>query len=191
MTAGFMTRPFFVLGNPRSGTTLLRLMLTCHPRLFVPPEGGFAVWLFEKYRSWSDMDPAGRCRALVADVMQTRKIETWRLDPEPLTRELESRAPASYAEAVSGIYEWCGNAQDPGFARWGDKNNFYTDHIGTLDATIHVVDRGQELQLRGVAICRMENGQIAEAWNHFDFLPVLMNRGFVTAENLETLFTPA
>lgn len=34
-----MTRPIaFVLGTPRSGTTLLRVMLEGHPGLFVPPE---------------------------------------------------------------------------------------------------------------------------------------------------------
>ena len=33
--------PVFVIGNPRSGTTLLRLMLTGHPGIAIPPEGGF------------------------------------------------------------------------------------------------------------------------------------------------------
>lgn len=33
-----MTGPAFILGAPRSGTTLLRVMLAGHPRLFSPPE---------------------------------------------------------------------------------------------------------------------------------------------------------
>ncbi len=33
-----MATPVFVLGAPRSGTTLLRVMLAGHPRLFSPPE---------------------------------------------------------------------------------------------------------------------------------------------------------
>ncbi|WP_218171464.1 sulfotransferase [Streptomyces mirabilis] len=32
------TRPVFVLGCPRSGTTLLQLMLHAHPRTALPPE---------------------------------------------------------------------------------------------------------------------------------------------------------
>ena len=31
----------FIVGSPRSGTTLLRLMLDSHPRLAIPPETGF------------------------------------------------------------------------------------------------------------------------------------------------------
>lgn len=44
--------PIFILGNPRSGTTLLQLMLACHPRLAVPPECGFALWLYDRYGDW-------------------------------------------------------------------------------------------------------------------------------------------
>ena len=33
--------PVFVVGCPRSGTTLLRLMLNAHPRLAIPPESHF------------------------------------------------------------------------------------------------------------------------------------------------------
>ena len=33
-----MPAPVFVLGAPRSGTTLLRVMLAGHPSLFSPPE---------------------------------------------------------------------------------------------------------------------------------------------------------
>lgn len=36
---------FFVLGYGRSGTTLLRRMLSAHPRLFVPPENDMCLRL--------------------------------------------------------------------------------------------------------------------------------------------------
>ena len=45
--------PVFVLGSPRSGTTLLRLMLTCHRHIVVPPECGFCVWLYPQFQDWS------------------------------------------------------------------------------------------------------------------------------------------
>lgn len=34
-------RPFFIVGNPRSGTTLLRFLLSSQSRLHIPPETGF------------------------------------------------------------------------------------------------------------------------------------------------------
>src|SRR6185369_11947595 len=33
----------FIVGSPRSGTTLLRFMLDSHPELAIPPETGFLV----------------------------------------------------------------------------------------------------------------------------------------------------
>jgi len=36
--AGRLDQPFFIVGCPRSGTTLLQVMLSRHPRLVLPPE---------------------------------------------------------------------------------------------------------------------------------------------------------
>ena len=42
-----MTDPFpFVVGSPRSGTTLLRVMLDAHPDLAVPGESYFVVGVY-------------------------------------------------------------------------------------------------------------------------------------------------
>ena len=37
--------PIFIVGNPRSGTTLLRYMISSHPRLHIPSETGFLPYL--------------------------------------------------------------------------------------------------------------------------------------------------
>src|SRR5918999_2173083 len=39
-------RPIFVVGVPRSGTTLLRYMLCSHPRIYIPPESNFIPRFF-------------------------------------------------------------------------------------------------------------------------------------------------
>ena len=43
---------FFILGNPRSGTTLLRVILHSHENIIVPPECGFLTWLYKDYYDW-------------------------------------------------------------------------------------------------------------------------------------------
>ena len=42
-------KPVFVVGNPRSGTTMLRLVLTSNSKLSIPPEAAFIVKYFTKY----------------------------------------------------------------------------------------------------------------------------------------------
>ena len=63
MPFGYKSVPFFILGNPRSGTTLLRLMLNNHPSVAVPMECGFAVWLHDSYKGIRTFD-----LALVQDI---------------------------------------------------------------------------------------------------------------------------
>jgi hypothetical protein len=42
----------FIIGNPRSGTSLLRIMLNSHSSMVVPPECGFIQWWYQKYKDW-------------------------------------------------------------------------------------------------------------------------------------------
>ncbi len=47
---------FFVVGRPRSGTTLLRTLFDAHPNVLVPPECQFIINLYPKYgkvTNWS------------------------------------------------------------------------------------------------------------------------------------------
>ena len=52
--------PIFIVGSPRSGTTLLRFMLSSHSRIYVPDETGFIPYLVKpsrvsKYLSQDDV----------------------------------------------------------------------------------------------------------------------------------------
>lgn len=127
-----MNPPIFIIGSPRSGTTLLRLMVTCHQNIVVPPECGFAVWWYTKYKVWTSPDNS-QLAPFVADVMASKKIETWKLNPEKLLEFFCERVPKNYATAVSAVYEFYGRSLGRTFSRWGDKNNFYISHITTLN----------------------------------------------------------
>lgn len=145
--------PVFILGNPRSGTTLLRLMLTCHPHLVAPPECGFAVWWYDKYKAWptSGTDYAKSVAHFLDDLLSSRKIETWNLTREELQAEIINRRPGSYPELVSAIYGFYGRRQRPSFLRWGDKNNHYIHHIALLHRLfptaffVHIVRDGRDV----------------------------------------------
>jgi LPS sulfotransferase NodH len=146
-------RPLFVIGNPRSGTTLLRLLLHNHRELVVPPECGFALWWQEKYGEWSAGDAQDRSKreAFLADLARSRKIETWKLDVSILGEAIVQEQPASYPELVALVYSAYAQTIGKHAKRWGDKNNFHIMHIARLHRLfpraqfVHIVRDGRDV----------------------------------------------
>src|ERR1051326_3263300 len=98
-------RKLFILGNPRSGTSLFRLMLNAHPDIVAPPECGFLHWWSKKYRDWSwNNDAAARTEEFVRDLGTSKKIETWKLRLDPLKDFILTHKPASYARLGELVY---------------------------------------------------------------------------------------
>lgn len=145
--------PFFIIGNPRSGTTLLRLMLTSHSRLIVPPECGFAVWLYEKYKGWQEADSKNKLSLLefINDLGRSRKFETWKLDVPGLQEFIKFCQPQNYSVLVSNVYKYYAVSNRKQIDRWGDKNNFYIQHIKTIakifpsSQFIHLIRDGRDV----------------------------------------------
>ena len=55
--------PIFVVGCPRSGTTMLQLMLHAHPRIAIPPETRFLLTAYWERRTFGDLTvPANQVR---------------------------------------------------------------------------------------------------------------------------------
>lgn len=146
-----MKPPIFIIGSPRSGTTLFRLMITAHPAIVVPPECGFAVWWATKYGDWSASDIETRTDEFLRDLQGARKFETWEMDMGALKAEIRAQVPGSYAALVSLVYEAYGQQKGRTFERWGDKNNFYLNHIPELHGIfpqaqfLHIVRDGRDV----------------------------------------------
>ena len=51
-----MLGPVFVIGMPRSGTTMLRLALTSHEAICIPPESPFMITLHRRFRDTASFD---------------------------------------------------------------------------------------------------------------------------------------
>ncbi|HUJ10136.1 MAG TPA: sulfotransferase [Verrucomicrobiae bacterium] len=137
-----MESPFFIVGAPRSGTTLLRLMLNRHSRLCVPPESHFIVELYEKLG-----ENVSRRQFWAALSLHPRFLE-WKLDAAAVRRKLDGvRCDwRSLWEVVFREY-----AQTKGKLRWGDKTPDYVEHLDLLhgifpDAQmIHIVRDGRDV----------------------------------------------
>jgi len=125
-----MNFPFFVLGFPRSGTSALRLHLTCHRDLEIPPESSFLTWLLPKYADWSVLDAHDqRIDEFVCDVFNSRKFSTWRLSRDRLRQQIVSSTPANYAQLAACVYSAYANQRCKPQARWGDKNNVHLNKV--------------------------------------------------------------
>lgn len=114
----------FILGNPRSGTSLIRIMLNCHSKVVIPPESGFLVWWYKKYK---DID-ISNVDDFINDILSSKKIETWSLEIEKIKNQIKLNQPRSYAEFANIIYLSYALQHNKIPKILGDKNNYYTNH---------------------------------------------------------------
>ncbi|MDC0683402.1 sulfotransferase family protein [Sorangium atrum] len=125
--------PFFIVGNERSGTTLLMAILGHHRRLAVPE----VAWYYPRFRpylhTYGDLKQAESFRALVSEMIFGLKTPFFGLDlnPSTIVQELIARTRRNtFGEAYRVILERYADAvQKP---RWGEKtphNLFYVREI--------------------------------------------------------------
>ncbi len=110
-----------IVGVPRSGTTLLRMMLDANPALAIPPETGFLV------AAAGIPDGAGARDAVLAAI---RSADTWpdfSLLEEDLCREIVDLPSTARADVVRTFYRVY--AARFGKLRGGDKTPVYGRHL--------------------------------------------------------------
>lgn len=88
---------FFILGRPRSGTTLLRTLLDAHPNVIVPPEFPIIPLLANRFRKVKQWDK-DQILSFVDQVYETsrfghRSIDQLKIDRATLTNNLLSLLP--------------------------------------------------------------------------------------------------
>ena len=119
----------FILGNPRSGTSLFRIILQQHPEIVAPPECGFSQWWLEKYHDWKEVDNnSNRLSEFLTDLLGSKKIETWELSKEKIEGIILNEQPSNYSDLVACIY-FSYEDSYTGIKNIVDKNNYYINHI--------------------------------------------------------------
>jgi sulfotransferase family protein len=145
-----VTTPFpFVVGCPRSGTTLLRAMLDSHPELAVPGESYFIVELAPRFgpRWYRRFNRAGCLDALLAHP----RFEHWELDAATVRDAVTAAAPRDYPALLRVLYGEYARAQ--GKPRYGDKTPNYVLDLPVLASLfpearfVHVVRDGRDVAL--------------------------------------------
>ncbi|GGU53506.1 sulfotransferase family protein [Streptomyces daghestanicus] len=142
-------RPVFLLGCPRSGTTLLQLMLHAHPRIALPPENRFVLPAYERRLSFGDLR---RCagRAALAEWITTRRetrFDELGLDADTVAARITDGPPTLGSALGVPLRAY---AERHGKARWGDKRPAYALHVPEIlrlfpDAQfVHLVRDGRD-----------------------------------------------
>jgi hypothetical protein len=95
----------FILGNERSGTTLLRTLLNSHPNIIATPESKFAVKLyprFGKIKKWTEKDVHNIINELYKESFF---LKIWRIERTLLTSRLLSiKDLVDYSSVCKIIY---------------------------------------------------------------------------------------
>ncbi len=124
-------RPIFVVGCPRSGTTLLQVMLHAHERIAIPPETRFLMQAYDARRDFGDLGDEANRRALAAWIVGRKKtrFSDLGLGPQEITERIAA-GPPTLGSALGIILR--AYAERFGKPRWGDKRPGYFQRLPAL-----------------------------------------------------------
>lgn len=121
MLAKHHVAPIFIGGTPRSGTTLLRLLVDSHPQIAITPESGYlfrlvlyAPALYQHFRCQRDI------LAFIRDVRTIPRMKDWfscDISTETVAESLKGRV--HIGDILEAIYKQY--AKKRGKPYWGDK----------------------------------------------------------------------
>jgi Sulfotransferase family len=137
----------FIVGVPRSGTTLLRLMLDAHSLMAIPPETHFIPKLIRLVEH-SKGNPRD---AVVELVTKHRRWPDFELEPAAFEARLDAAPQLDAATVVRSFYEAYAEAQ--GKPRWGEKTPQYLRMMGRIARTlpeahfVHIIRDGRDVAL--------------------------------------------
>lgn len=139
-------RPFFIVGNPRSGTTLLNFILSSHPRLYVPAETGFVPFLLKDFSAELSPDDL---RSLLERIGRLNRAWSGMVADIPALYAALPEPRLAYV--LDTLYRR--KAAEYGALRWGDKTPSYVLYIPALNEIfptaqfVHLIRDGRDATL--------------------------------------------
>jgi hypothetical protein len=142
--------PFvFIVGCPRSGTTLLQRILDAHPHVAITPE---THWIPGFYKQGVGLTAAGEVTAaLLPELLAFRTFAKLKIGRQDLEQLLPSRQRVSYADFVSAIFDLYGRSR--GKPLVGDKTPGYARSLPLLHSLwpvakfVHLLRDGRDVCL--------------------------------------------
>ena len=140
----------FIVGCPRSGTTLLRAMLDSHSQLAIPGESHFIVRM-ARGRDRYAIPTGFAADAFVDDLLADVRFQGWGIAPRSARETLDRAEPTNLADALRAVYR--AYASHRGKLLYGDKTPGYVRELPLLAELfpearfVHVVRDGRDVAL--------------------------------------------
>jgi hypothetical protein len=109
--------PIFIVGAPRSGTSVLRNILNRHPRIAICGETHFHHYVYTRRRAFGDLRDTKNRRRVVEEYLALKRLHF--VTDRAGLREVLLREATSYLALFTCIVKH--NAESQGKPRWGEK----------------------------------------------------------------------
>ena len=139
----------FIVGCPRSGTTLLQRMIDAHPQIAITPE---THWIPRYFQGRIGVTPDGVVTAELIDrLLEYERFSKLEIDRATLQTLIGSSPKLLYSSFVSKLFDLYGQAQ--GKALVGDKTPAYVEKLPMLHELwphakiVHLIRDGRDVCL--------------------------------------------
>jgi hypothetical protein len=144
--------PFvFIVGCPRSGTTLLQRILDCHPQVAITPETHWIPRWYEKKKGKGITADGFVRRKLVRKLFTFPRFTELGIDRAEIEPLIKPRGTVSYSRFISALFDLYGKKR--GKLLVGDKTPGYARNLNTLHALwpaakfVHLIRDGRDVCL--------------------------------------------
>jgi hypothetical protein len=151
-------RPIFIVGAPRSGTTLLQRMIRSHPNICSPTgESHFIIPLYKKRNQYTNLHTPQGIKNILEEMRRISRefveedLHGLTFDTDILSHEFYQAGITEIKDIITALFEK--NMRGEGKSRWAEKTPYYILHMKTIleiypDAQfIHIIRDGRDVFL--------------------------------------------
>jgi hypothetical protein len=121
--------PIFIVGCPRSGTTLMRRILNRHPCIAIGKETHFRRLVYLRRKAFGELSDLSNRRRLIAEYLASRHMKKSQLDTPEFAEKLLREATSYKAMFTSMLSHY---AELQGKPRYGEKTPHHALFLDTL-----------------------------------------------------------
>jgi len=182
---------FFILGRPRSGTTLLRTLFDAHSNVSIPYEGRLIINLYNKYgkiKRWNKE----KLLQFYNDLLLDEKINTWEFKESLKEDIINLGTDANYGRLIKLVYlNFNSLFNKEKLILIGDKNPFYSyrkpyfkiiKEIFPSAKFIHLV-RDYRAHYLSMSKINFENNKLSIVADFWKYSYKIINDEFSKSEN--------